>query len=49
MKARFAAAPLGGPVSAPALRPLTTADAGTATATPAAAPAKPAAAKTAKS
>jgi tetratricopeptide (TPR) repeat protein len=49
MKARFAASPLGGPVSAPALRPLTTADAGTATATPAAAPVKPAPAKTAKS
>jgi tetratricopeptide (TPR) repeat protein len=49
MKARFAAAPLGGPAPAPALRPLTTADAGTATATPAAAPSKPASAKTAKS
>ena len=48
MKARFAVAPLGGPAPAPALRPLTTADAGAAAATPAATSGKPPAGKNAK-
>ena len=48
MKSRFVGAPLGGPAAPPSLRPLTTADAG-ATTTAAAAPGKPAPAKTAKS
>ncbi len=48
MKTRFQGDPLGGPAAPPSLRPLTTADAG-ATTTAAAAPGKPAPAKTAKS
>ncbi len=51
MKARFQESPLGGPAPAPALRPVTTADAGAAATAAAApgAPAKPASPKTAKS